>query len=827
MPNPKPAPAAIPTMRRRVVMMGLLLLAYLYPFPYHPHIQNPNENVRLFMTAAIAESGKYAIDDIRDRWGWVNDAAAYDGKIYSVKAPGTSLLAVPAYWLWFKVNSDDAAPAKKGDADKKGDAEKKGDGDKGAAKKAEKSAKKAEKSAKKAEKSAKKAKKQAKQAKKSSKKGAKNDDAKPWEPSRALATWICRFFGSMLPMAVFFWFLYPWLGRRTSSPVIRDAIWWSLSLGSCLYAYALLFVSHAVAAACGFGALMLLMRGPPSRQRAADDPPPLGSGGVFAAGLLAASVTAFEYPGFVVSVILCLYGAATLGSWRRLLLFCAGALVPVFFVMHFHNSAFGNPWTPGHLHMEDPNFRAVHHHGFFGADRYHPDAAKGLLYAPGYGLLPGTPIFIAAAWGFIALWWSKKSRSAGIVAFLCAAAAFVLSAFLSNWRGGWTVGPRYISWIYPMLAWAALVGLDRLHRIAPGIANGFAIGALLVGLIASGVPAIYYPHVPEVFLYPLGQLFGPLMENGFAAHNALNHAGVFGTESVIPMAAIGGVVVGATSFADRPWRPRFDPKWLIARAFIAPVFAAIVLRILVTVPDNLHPHYRVWARDSLRFVTTYWSPAGKDDVSRLHRWKNDGALDIYGKIELAERLHQLGHLKEAKRALRDVPDEHREAVEQRWRDMERAYRLPKPPDIAKKAEKAAKQPSEAPPPPPQPTAQPSAPATATAGTTPTEENGAEEIGADQIGPHEIETEEIDTDEIDTDEFDTDELDPGVIDTGGPPPIAPENPNEPGNPIEPANPIEPGVPPPAVDPSAPSPNLSAILHQRLRAPRGKIAPHQGR
>lgn len=647
---------AVPSLRRRLVVGSLLALAYLLPFPYQPGVQNPNENVRLFMTAAMVEQSTYAIDSIRSRWGWVNDAAIHGGKVYSVKAPGTSMLAAPAYAVWYHLAKPATATDDEQSADLTDDDEKD---------ESERTARVAT---------------EAGNGSSPPAPTAKSPKVRPWQPDRATATWIVRIFGNALPMWVFFWFLYPWLGRRTGSPVIRDSVFWSLALGSCLYAYSLILVSHAVAAAAGFGALMLLQRARPIPGEA-----PLTATGVFFAGLLAASVTAFEYPGFPISALLCMYGALTVGSARRLLLLCAGALVPVALVMHFHDAAFGNPWTPGHLHMEDPNFRAVHHHGFFGADRYHPDAARGLLVAPGYGLLPMTPLLVAGAWGFLVLLWRERSREAGLVAFLCAFSAYALACFLSNWRGGWTVGPRYLAWIYPMLGWAALSGLDALHKRLPGVATGYAIGALVVGLVVSGVPAVIYPHVPEAFIYPLPQLFAPLLSADFASATAFNRLGLYGVASVVPLAVLGCAIVVVTATADAPWnrlkRAEIGPKvWLLVRFVGAGVTASLILSALLYVPDNLHPTYRIWARDSLKFVAEAWTPAGKDTIAKLIRKDASVGIRDEERYELAHTLRQVGRFKDAAAHMNKLPARMKRPLVARWIDEDkRWYTVPKPP----------------------------------------------------------------------------------------------------------------------------------------------------
>src|SRR3569623_1039724 len=89
---------------RRHLVWALVSLAYLAVAPYFPRINNPNENVRVWMTHAIVEDHSLAIDATVRAWGFVDDKAASGGHLYSSKAPGTSLLGVPVLWaqtrLW-------------------------------------------------------------------------------------------------------------------------------------------------------------------------------------------------------------------------------------------------------------------------------------------------------------------------------------------------------------------------------------------------------------------------------------------------------------------------------------------------------------------------------------------------------------------------------------------------------------------------------------------------------------------------------------------------------------------------------------------------------
>jgi len=88
--------------RKHLVWM-LVSLAYLVLAPYFPRINNPNENVRIWMTRAIVEDHSLALDRTSAVWGYVDDKATDQGHLYSSKAPGTSLLGVPVLWAQTKL----------------------------------------------------------------------------------------------------------------------------------------------------------------------------------------------------------------------------------------------------------------------------------------------------------------------------------------------------------------------------------------------------------------------------------------------------------------------------------------------------------------------------------------------------------------------------------------------------------------------------------------------------------------------------------------------------------------------------------------------------
>jgi hypothetical protein len=91
--------SAAPWARHVHVVWLLVSLCLLSVFPYYEQINNPNENARIWMTRAIVDHHELQIGRVSAEWGYVNDKAVVDGRLYSGKAPGASFLGVPIYFV--------------------------------------------------------------------------------------------------------------------------------------------------------------------------------------------------------------------------------------------------------------------------------------------------------------------------------------------------------------------------------------------------------------------------------------------------------------------------------------------------------------------------------------------------------------------------------------------------------------------------------------------------------------------------------------------------------------------------------------------------------
>ncbi len=517
------------THSRAAWMLGLIALAHFWVFSYQPGINNPNENVRFYMTAAMVEQHTYAIDAMRARWGWTNDAAVKDGHFYSAKAPGTSELGVPAYAAYYYGCRALGVPV-----------------------------------------------------------------------DRVTALWVCRTFASIVPALLFAAFFRRFLRRRTPAETdpketLVDATLVSTMLGSLLLAYSPSFVSHTQSAVVAFVAFDLLRRSRAGERSGS-------SRLAFAAGLLAACVTYFEYPCAPVSAALALYALVALRP-SRYPFFAVGALIPVLLVMHFQWKTFGNAFTPGHLFLEDPGFRAQHRTGFFGLNGFHTEGFS-LLTSPGYGLFPLTPLFWLAPLGLVILLRRPRERLDAIVALAVFVFPVLATITFAHWRGGWAVGPRHIAVVVPFVAWFAYEGLLFFAQRVRDVAAAIALATMLVGLLLSGVPSLWYPHVPEYFDRPLPQLFFTLVSHDYAPLTLLSGFGIYGSVALAPLLAI--------------------PAWLALRLVAAArrrllvLVAAAALGVVLLLPSLVvsRPASEDIQRGT-RFITSHWSPAGHDRVARL------------------------------------------------------------------------------------------------------------------------------------------------------------------------------------------------------------------
>ena len=311
--------------------------------------------------------------------------------------------------------------------------------------------------------------------------------------------------------------------------------------------------------------------------------------------------------------------------------------------MHFQWVAFENPLMPGHLYVETDALREAHHEGLFGATGFHPEAAFTLLFDLGSGLFPLTPLLALAVLGFPRAIARRTTRLDGIIALACVLLTYVTITFMNNWRGGWTIGPRYLAVVVPFVAWAALEGLDVLAERVPKTIALLAIGLTATAFVASGIPSMYYPHLPPELTKPLAQLYDVLVAHDYAPPNAGNALGWWGTASMLPIFAL-----GAAAIVWAAWQPRFQ-----LRDRLTVVVGALLVGGLLGGPLFQAPEPDRAVEDAVAFVTRTWTPKGHDLAARLE-WKiaEGGHVTFDDYRRLADVYFEEGRDREARRVMR-------------------------------------------------------------------------------------------------------------------------------------------------------------------------------
>ncbi len=548
------------------MLFVLLLLPLIGVFPYQRAVNNPNEFVRVFTSMMIVEQRTFSIDQPVSMFGWVNDMARVPGRdgqshYFMVKAPAIVYLGVPSYLVFSKV----VAPLL----------------------------------------------------------GKSFPTMSSSQPDRTdwlrMSTWCLRLFTVQLPSLLFLLWFEKYLRDFVSDPVLRYVGVIAAGLGTNYLAYTHIFASHVPYAACAFLAFALIER---ERRRSRGYARARRWQIALLSGFLTSACVALEYQSLFVAIVLSLFGAAVFWRPTRLLAFALGGLSNVPGVMYFQWKAYNNPFTPGHQMMETASFAAVHRQGLFGIVWPKWDAIKALAADPGFGFfgmspfmwigLVAMPVILVSPIGPPTT--RRSLRIATVVLVAICAALFGVNAGFIEWRGGWTVGPRYLVPCGPFFAFAATCFLERIagrSRTRRAIVRGFGGGLALASVLSIGTVGLVYDTLPEAIARPFAQFAIPMARTGHVPH----HLGEWlGWESItfwyVCCAALLAAPVASGLLMDRESLRRWIPR----AAVFAFALACGLVPALSKPEDGselfvLHP--------SVRSFPTFWEPTGRDRVTAM------------------------------------------------------------------------------------------------------------------------------------------------------------------------------------------------------------------
>lgn len=383
------------------------------------------------------------------------------------------------------------------------------------------------------------------------------------EPSLAVTMWLCRVIAGVIPMLLFILLLQRFLARWAEPEVVRLVLV-AYALGSMAMTYSILYISHQLAAVCVGSAWILALEH-------AEGKPGRGLPAMAAAGFLAGASVLVEYqaafalPPLAVHVVVVLLRRGRRPRnelWRSLGVAAAAAAVPIAVLLAYHAVCFGDPLRTGYDASQ--TFADFHQRGFLGITALRWEAFVGSTVAPDNGLVALAPWWLLALPGGVLLW---RAGERGLVV-VCGVIAAIYLLFISSinfWRGGWSLGPRYITVMLPFLLPAVTAAAAAAARRWWAI--GAAAGTMAVGVAIYAAAAATFPHWPDRYRNPLYEVTFRLLGDGLAAPSLGGVIGVGGVVGVVPYFVLVGGLLG--------WAIRRVGGWR-AVALAAGVAAAVI-----------------------------------------------------------------------------------------------------------------------------------------------------------------------------------------------------------------------------------------------------------
>jgi hypothetical protein len=434
-------------------LAALLFLTYGYFFA----APSWNENSRFALTRSMVERGRLDIDPYQHDTG---DKSFRDGHHYSDKAPGSSLLAVPAYGAYYGLlRATGGRPPSSIAA------------------------------------------------------------AGPADPNERILVnasfrrglYLCNLFTNALAGALLGGLFFLTLCRRFQvAPRTALLATVALATGTLVLPYATMFYGHVLVAAFLFGAFHLIDDSASARRL-------VGAGALGGLAILTELTVA-------PAVLLLVAQAVWLVRPRRRVAWMAlGAAGPLLALAAYQLAAFGSPWRSGYALVSRPDFAEGMSQGLMGIGWPRPGVLGAILVGRARGLLYTAPVLLLAFVGLgrkIAAD-LRQRRPEGPVAGAIVLWFLLMTAGYYMWYGGSAFGPRHVIPALPFLCLGLPFAFRRPRPVIFGVLLGLSVvNQLAATAVEPSAPMVtdvlfdyLYPHLlrGEVPLVPgasnLGALF--------------------------------------------------------------------------------------------------------------------------------------------------------------------------------------------------------------------------------------------------------------------------------------------------------------------------------
>lgn len=232
----------------------------------------------------------------------------------------------------------------------------------------------------------------------------------------------------------------------------------------------------------------------------------------FAAGLFTGLAFLSEYTTAIAGPIwlfLIFYNTRNL---KKALLFCAGVIPSLLFILYYNKITTGNMFDLLYNHAALAAFSEMQKQ--LGFRMPSVEAMRGLLFSSYRGLFFYAPILLLIAFYFAKKTFQYKWKSlTNNYLFLFAAVYFLVNSSYYMWWGGWSFGPRHLTPVAMLLLYEGIIYLSRI-KFPKIIFFVLVFAGILLAWSGKATRIYMMPDDPSRFSNPLTSLILP----DFAQH---------------------------------------------------------------------------------------------------------------------------------------------------------------------------------------------------------------------------------------------------------------------------------------------------------------------
>ncbi len=423
--------------------------------------------------------------------------------------------------------------------------------------------------------------------------------------SRTALTRLCRVSGSLLPTAILLALTWRRLRRRRGNDdddgdvnsdtdnTIVDAVMVSLVVGTGVLSTLHVFSGHAIAAAAS--ALLMAV----VRDAAQGEANTRGIRDAALAGAVVGVAVGAEYPAILSAPLALVVIKHSSAPWRACVVCAIACLVALMPTLIAHQLMWGAPYKTGYSFLENAAYRPLVAGTLFGIGGPDGRALFTSFLSPELGLFFFSPLLVLGCVSvFRPSTWMGAFERVVVVAVVVAYVLFI--AGFRGWRGGWSVGPRYISELAGLLS---VLAVDALPRLSTRLRLGVVVALGGIGIVHSGVAGAFFPHLSDVFRTPVGSCVLPAVWRGFSPDSVWLFLGAASSTSAL-------LIVLSL----------FLPLALVASRHRGSVFALVVVAVVAAVANlSLAKHSRADALEARRMMDNWRPETGNPYL--------DGAVD--------------------------------------------------------------------------------------------------------------------------------------------------------------------------------------------------------